>query len=80
MNIKVNATLLEETTGKIRNIRYEDLTEAQKAEPCAICYDEYEQFQQIRELQCVGKHIFHQQCIAVWFDRNRVCPLCRTRM
>ena len=76
----VDATLLEETTGKIRNILYEELTEEQKANECVICYESYNQFEQIRELQCVGKHIFHQKCIASWFDRNPTCPLCRTRI
>jgi hypothetical protein len=76
----LDATLLEETTGKIRNILYDELTEEQKQNDCAICFDSFQQFEQIRELQCVGKHIFHQKCIAAWFDRNPVCPLCRTRM
>lgn len=76
----IDATLLEETTGRIKNILFSELTEEQKQEPCAICYDEYQEFQQIRELQCHGKHIFHQKCIASWFDRNPTCPLCRTRI
>lgn len=76
----VDATLLEETTGKIRNIRFEDLTEEQRQDECVICYEKYNRYEQIRELQCVGKHIFHQKCIASWFDRNPTCPLCRTRI
>lgn len=78
--MRVDSTLLEETTGKIRNVLYDQLTEDQKTTDCAICLESFNQFEQIRELQCVGKHVFHQKCIASWLDRNPTCPMCRTRI
>ena len=24
------------------------------------------------------KHIFHQECIAKWFEKKKECPLCRS--
>jgi hypothetical protein len=24
------------------------------------------------------KHIFHQDCIAKWFEKKKECPLCRS--
>lgn len=71
---------MEETTGRIKMILFERLTAEQKDTPCAICYDEYKENDQIRELQCRGKHLYHQLCISSWLDRNAVCPLCRERI
>ncbi|KAF9124971.1 hypothetical protein BGW39_007758, partial [Mortierella sp. 14UC] len=53
--------------GKQRKRRYD---------PCAICLEEYEVGDQLRELPC--KHFFHAQCIDPWFkDVHGVCPVCK---
>ncbi|KAF9198994.1 E3 ubiquitin-protein ligase rnf13 [Haplosporangium sp. Z 27] len=47
-----------------------------KYDPCAICLEEYEVGEQLRELPC--KHIFHTQCIDPWFkDIHSICPVCK---
>lgn len=43
---------------------------------CAICQDAMERGAQIRKINHCG-HIFHKDCIDVWFDRNVHCPTCR---
>lgn len=43
---------------------------------CAICQDAMERGAQIRKINQCG-HIFHKDCIDVWFDRNVHCPTCR---
>ncbi|XP_041750581.1 E3 ubiquitin-protein ligase RNFT1 isoform X2 [Coregonus clupeaformis] len=40
---------------------------------CPICQAEY---RDPRALLC--QHIFCDECIALWFNREKVCPLCRT--
>ncbi|KAM9385454.1 E3 ubiquitin-protein ligase RNFT1 [Pholidichthys leucotaenia] len=40
---------------------------------CAICQGEYKE---PRALIC--QHIFCDECIALWFNREKSCPLCRT--
>lgn len=40
---------------------------------CPICQSEY---RQPRALLC--QHIFCDECIALWFNREKSCPLCRT--
>lgn len=40
---------------------------------CPICQGEY---REPRVLLC--QHIFCDECIALWFNREKTCPLCRT--
>lgn len=55
------------SSGKQRKRRYD---------PCAICLEEYEVGDQLRELPC--KHFFHSQCIDPWFkDVHGICPVCK---
>jgi len=42
---------------------------------CPICHDN---FQEPTILNC--KHIFCEECVATWFDRERTCPMCRSQV
>lgn len=42
---------------------------------CPICHDEYAD---PVLLQC--RHIFCEACVALWFDREQTCPLCRAKV
>ncbi|KAG8185591.1 hypothetical protein JTE90_023290 [Oedothorax gibbosus] len=42
---------------------------------CPICQDDYKS---PAMLQC--KHIFCEECVALWFDRERTCPICRAQI
>ena len=42
---------------------------------CAICRDQMQQYQIIRQLPCL--HAFHQTCVDQSLERNALCPLCR---
>ena len=39
---------------------------------CAICQEKYSQ---PIKLRC--KHVFCEECVSEWFERERTCPLCR---
>jgi hypothetical protein len=43
---------------------------------CAICQDEMNEGNQIRKINYCN-HIFHKDCIDIWFNRNAYCPTCR---
>lgn len=42
------------------------------ARECAICYEEFATGQQVAVLNCLCQ--YHQQCIATWFERGKLCP------
>lgn len=44
-------------------------------ESCPICQDDY---RTPTMLQC--KHIFCEECVSIWFDRERTCPMCRAEI
>lgn len=43
---------------------------------CPICQDEYKDA--IKLNQC--GHIFCEDCVSMWFDRERTCPMCREKI
>jgi len=42
---------------------------------CPICQDSYHE---PTMLQC--KHIFCEECVSTWFDRDTTCPMCRAKI
>ncbi|XP_045461410.1 RING finger and transmembrane domain-containing protein 2-like [Harmonia axyridis] len=44
-------------------------------ENCPICHDEYDS---PVLLEC--RHIFCENCVTTWFDREQTCPLCRAKI
>jgi hypothetical protein len=44
---------------------------------CPICMDLFLDNDPIRHLyKC--KHMYHKKCIDKWFNKNCICPICRT--
>lgn len=41
---------------------------------CSICYDDLDD--ECVETRC--KHIYHGDCIGMWFYHQDTCPICRT--
>ena len=44
---------------------------------CVICMQEFKDSDQIAELRCDSRHIFHKKCIEDWLKNNDTCPTCR---
>ena len=42
---------------------------------CPVCLAEIETADKKTQLVC--KHIFHENCVAIWLKRNPTCPACR---
>lgn len=45
------------------------------SESCAICFDEFQADDEIKELPC--HHFYHVNCIDSWLARDVTCPLCK---
>ncbi|XP_053223034.1 E3 ubiquitin-protein ligase RNFT1 [Podarcis raffonei] len=46
---------------------------AEAEDICSICQAEFQ-----KPVLLICQHIFCEECIALWFNRERTCPLCRT--
>ncbi|XP_054824946.1 RING-H2 finger protein ATL29-like [Prosopis cineraria] len=46
---------------------------------CAICLLEFEEDSFLR-LLTVCCHVFHQECIDLWLESHKTCPVCRTNL
>lgn len=59
-------------------VHFKDLDEKNDRE-CPVCLTDFELEDNLRLLP-VCKHIFHQECIDMWFDSHSTCPLCRASL
>ncbi|XP_068124855.1 E3 ubiquitin-protein ligase RNFT1 [Hyperolius riggenbachi] len=44
-----------------------------EADVCAICHAEFR-----KPIVLICQHVFCDECISLWFNREKSCPLCRT--
>ena len=45
---------------------------------CIICWNSYNDTDQVTQLKCDQRHFFHTSCIEDWIKSgNSTCPLCR---
>ncbi|KAL8130917.1 hypothetical protein AgCh_007007 [Apium graveolens] len=51
-------------------------SDLEEPEPCCICQDEYNNGDDLGELEC--GHRFHADCIKQWLTRKNLCPICKT--
>ena len=45
---------------------------------CSICIEPFSPRNTTLTLDC--NHIFHSECIVVWFEKELSCPLCRQKL
>lgn len=59
------------------NYGHPPTTEQTKAvgDSCPICQDDFK-----RPTMLACNHIFCEECVSVWFDRERTCPMCRAQI
>ncbi|XP_014671697.1 PREDICTED: RING finger and transmembrane domain-containing protein 2-like [Priapulus caudatus] len=48
---------------------------SQTGSSCPICQDEVHD-----PIMLACKHIFCEECVSMWFDRERTCPMCRANI
>jgi len=47
-----------------------------KGSSCSICLEDFDETKDIVYLDC--QHIYHEDCIIEWINKDPSCPLCRT--
>ncbi|CAO2147643.1 unnamed protein product [Urochloa humidicola] len=47
---------------------------------CAICFEDFEDGEEVSVMPCSHGHEFHDKCIAKWLGRSNTCPLCRHQL
>lgn len=47
------------------------------APDCAICLCDVDEGEEVKLLP-VCMHLFHKDCIELWLEKNKTCPVCRT--
>jgi E3 ubiquitin-protein ligase ATL6/9/15/31/42/55 len=57
----------------------DDEDDGQEHRECAVCLSDFEEEDDLRLLPGC-KHVFHQDCIDVWFQSHSTCPLCRASL
>jgi len=59
--------------------KFVELPESQKescrSSGCVVCYGEYEDQQEVRELPC--SHVYHAECVDSWLQSKSLCPTCQ---
>ncbi|GLJ07857.1 hypothetical protein SUGI_0075630 [Cryptomeria japonica] len=45
---------------------------------CGVCRDDFILEEEVREIPCMIRHIFHSHCIWPWLEDHNTCPICTT--
>lgn len=51
-----------------------------ESDTCIICSDNFKDDDQVVFLPCSFKHVFHIDCIMIWFKKKTICPICRSEI
>ena len=73
---EIDEPLTEEERYSIQVVQISQEEVAQSLD-CAICLVDFVVDEDARELNCGGRHKFHQVCLFTWLENNRTCPKCR---
>jgi len=44
---------------------------------CAVCLEALKLNENVKQMPCHGKHLFHEQCLVPWLQQKCTCPSCR---
>ena len=50
---------------------------AKESETCIICMSEFKESDEVSELNCDERHVFHAECIEKWLQTQLKCPICK---
>jgi hypothetical protein len=47
---------------------------------CPVCTEELQLQEQVQQLPCDPKHVFHVECLKPWLQQDNSCPVCRREL
>ena len=47
---------------------------------CVICCANFGEDDEVTELECDNRHIFHTECLRPWLEKSLSCPICRMKV
>ena len=64
---------------RLKKTTFGNLDEDKKkfAPHCIVCYADFKDEDQLSELACDDRHIFHTECIQKWLETDLRCPICK---
>ena len=75
------------TKASIESLEYATVDEARDQGRCTICLEEIDNHDDDDDQDCDQRavrmpcwHVYHQDCIVQWLEKNHKCPLCRHAM
>ncbi|CAO2140863.1 unnamed protein product [Urochloa humidicola] len=71
---------LEKRTFHATNTTMEGCCGGGGMDECAICFEEFEDGEEVSMMPCSHRHEFHVKCITKWLGRSNTCPLCRHQL
>ena len=76
LEIEIDEPLTEEERDSIQVVQISQEDVAKNLD-CAICLVDFVVGEDARELNCGGRHKFHQVCLFTWLEYEQTCPKCR---
>ncbi|XP_055388745.1 E3 ubiquitin-protein ligase RNF181-like [Condylostylus longicornis] len=47
---------------------------------CPICFCQFEPKDEVIQMPCDWRHVFHNECLGSWLDQSQACPVCRSNV
>ena len=81
--LQQHAPMLARALSSLRRNKFKDLsTRAKEAKSCIICFENFNESDDVTQLSCDERHVFHQRCLESWMNSDTSqntlkCPICR---
>lgn len=47
---------------------------------CPICFSSFELKDEVVQMPCDRRHVYHKECLFAWLEQSQQCPVCRTNV
>lgn len=80
------APLMARALDSMKRQKFKDIQkEVKDVESCIICFAQFKPNDDVVQLSCNARHIYHKACLEQWVksshsDNTLQCPICRTNM